>query len=261
MIQAIPEPSAEIAKLVAKNKLRKTTLSNLSSYVDKTRACVKSPLVSSLPQGRAAQVSDVREYYFFGHDVPESAIQKISPVDCGDIGIFFGGCGDCRHVFATLFDLQNRFDESQLKRTHIELCDVHDFCFARLIVIAYLSDEMYRFRDDPRRQTKIAATLMHFSFDCLLNSESWDTILLPAIKKLHGEFNSLAQGKPSRVTEMFPWLECEVGAAKAIAAAIEQWQTQAGVVSAASARDQLTKVIFPHAFHECNLGPHLQTQL
>ena len=130
-LKAISDTDSTRQKLIDKNNLRKTTLSRLSASIVKTQACASGSLVNSLPHGRASQVSDVCEYFFYGHDQPESAVKGISPGKCNDIAIFFGGCSDCRHVFATLFDLRNRFGKSQLERTRIELCDIQQFCFAR----------------------------------------------------------------------------------------------------------------------------------
>ena len=63
------------------------------------------------------------EYYNVGHDdpfsiltlpihgVPNLKLKDLTPSQLSSVAFLYGGCGDCRHIFATLNDLCKQLGE------------------------------------------------------------------------------------------------------------------------------------------------------
>lgn len=176
----------------------------------------------------------MKEYYYFGHDTPVSAIdswifdegdegdnragrsKKIFHQD--DLSIFFGGCGDCRHVIATLFDILDRVDvmnTTKVKNIRLELNDVHPFVFARFVVVCNLAMQLDKmsigleleyseqqkpgfklqgslaqWSESKADMRRLAAALQSFAFDWSIRLCDWDEILKPTIDRIRSHFLS-----------------------------------------------------------------------
>ena len=229
------------------------------------------------------------EYFFFGHDTVCSSLADVDPLKRKDptFAVFFGGAGDCRHVFATLLDLKKKFypDDGKtatagggsaggrsgtensnatptLTDVRFEINDIHGFCFARFVVMCYLSQKFLRLhratvdmssgsgasrKHASVKAGEMSAALQYWAFEGLLPRECWEDVMQPAIEQVRDLFLPLAQGSQSetaaaatsgqtKVASLFPWLECDVTIAKAIVEATKQWLRQANVVEAKAAQ-------------------------
>ena len=202
------------------------------------------------------------EFCYFGHDNPKSGARQIFFQAAGhnnrDFSAFFGGCGDCRHVFATLLDLVDRVlrgyhpKEEGFRSVHLELNDIHPFVLARFVVVCHMSAEIHDLQSkapaaDPASEEKVrglAMALQSFAADCFIRRSDWDGIVKPALQRVRAGFEKRA-ASPSQhgpVDDLsLPWLICDREAATAVVESIDQWFVQEGLHSATAMRDKIKR--------------------
>ena len=167
-----------------------------------------------LPRYRPLLVSDHFVYYAVGHDVAQSSLSGllVTPgqdvrrdraqdaarcLELGHVGydrrgdqlltldtltdeekaqlsFFYGGCGDCRHVYTTLYDLARQITEGDERvkrgnRVHFFLNDSSPSILARCSILLVALLDLSRFPADVIRnrnneEVKMLLTFLHFVF-------------------------------------------------------------------------------------------------
>ena len=171
-------------------------------------------LFGKLPRYRPYLVADHFAYYAVGHDVAQSSLSGmlVTPVvdgtetrdgeaarciqlnhvgyDSGgdqlltldtmtdnerkQMNFFYGGCGDCRHVYTTLYDLGRQLTEGDDRvkrgnRVHFFLNDTSPAILARCSVLLVALSDLSRFpadviRDRSNEEVKLLLSFLHFVF-------------------------------------------------------------------------------------------------
>ncbi|KKY18425.1 putative dna primase large subunit [Phaeomoniella chlamydospora] len=106
------------------------------------------------------------EYHPFGHDEPESLVDKtlFSVVENADISLLFGGIGDARNLFATLTEIAWTEAETPSNRSyHITINDIKPAAIARDLVVFFLLNELLPLGKDPKKALVVMNTL-HFVY-------------------------------------------------------------------------------------------------
>ena len=221
-------------------------------------------VADSCTANRAA-VQTAIEYYFFGHDDPKSLVEKIATKEgarkVDNVSVFFGGCGDCRHVFATLFDLVKRVHPAAkcVKDVHLELNDLNPMSLARFAVVCSMSAEVHKLQkkhsarhSDKIKLKQLAMALQSFAVDCFIEKAHWNGIIKPALARVRAAFDehasvacstAAAQASESNPLKAISlsWLTCDAKAATGVVRAIDQWLTQVGKFSPTYMRQYIAK--------------------
>ena len=265
------EQRKAMTKLRKKNALRVEQLTALHNGLvameqlrDGSADAATVAVADSCSVNRATlQVS--HEYSSVGQELPKSLVEKIvikkgaRKVD--DVSVFFGGCGDCRHVFATLFDLVKRVlggkhpSKKGVKSVHLEVNDVHPFALARFAVVCSMSAEVHKLQKkqsarsgDRAKLKQFAMALQSFAMDCYIQKAQWNGIVKPVLARVRAAFeeHSSVAGSAAAAnsTESNPlkdislsWLTCDSKTAVAVVGAIDQWLAQVGILPATGMRN------------------------
>ena len=205
------DQQAAINALREKNELRVKQLGELHDALAKMEqlrdgtADAATVAAADSCSGNRANLAAVLEYYYYGHDEPVSAVKKLTVEDgvasTDGVALFFGGCGDCRHVFGTLFDLVNRVlggshpTKKGIQSVKLELNDIHPFAVARFAVVCAMSAEVHKLRkqhlEDNGDRTKLRAVAMavqSFACGCFIRREHWTGIVKPILERVKAAF-------------------------------------------------------------------------
>ncbi|GBE90098.1 hypothetical protein BKA93DRAFT_457437 [Sparassis latifolia] len=150
-------------------------------------------------------------------------LSKMSDDELGDIAFMFGGIGDARHVFGTIYRLQKVCKElPQDKRDkvhmHMTLLDFHPGALARdLCVLMLLHDLVEAEATDPIALAEMKATLF-YTYVGIAMPEYCHERLQNVIKDLQSRLSE----RPSR----FPsWIHVDTEAVPGILEALKVWST------------------------------------
>lgn len=157
-----------------------------------------------------------------------------------DISMFFGGCGDMRHFYGSLVDLDGSEKSPSMmnRRYHFTLNDVKPAILARAMVMFCLLDELATSENLSNMELLERQAVIFYVFAAQL-------IPRVVFDRLHQVINSLIETLEARGT-VLPWVQIHPADRRLILQVLRAWK-----------REDLLALVSPEAL-AAQVTPHLQ---